>query len=145
MDQARNPFHMADYALTTCTVVEKVDRPACDSLGRVLMRYVNPGFPYVGSRERRKDALARAVMTVGVPVTRQTHIFLRTRFSTAGVAYYGMKYQGGDHAFAPMLARKVYNDTSYDWKVWRFHGDLPLQATSDGGQPLIVSEWEEIV
>ena len=72
---------MADSALTIYTVVEK--SPACDSLGRVLMRDVNPGLPYVGSRERRQDALACAVMFAGVPVTGQTHIFL----FAAGVAY----------------------------------------------------------
>jgi hypothetical protein len=138
-------FGMADFMLTTWTVVEKVDRPACERVGSVLIRYVNPGRDYVGLRERREDAMERAHLTSAASVTSQTHIFLKTTFSTAGIARYATRTHGADHGFAPMLVKKVYRDTTYDWKVWHFHDDLPLQATSETGVAWIVSEWEEIV
>ena len=142
-----NPFQfgMANCMLTTWTVVEKVDRPACASVDSILMRYVNPGRDYVGLRERREDAVERAVLTSAMPVASQTHIFLKTTFSMAGVAHYATRSQGADRAFAPILVKKVYRDASYDWKVWHFHGDLPLQVTSEAGVAFITSEWEEIV
>ena len=134
---------MAAPALTTWTVVYKMDRAACEAADKVLARYVNPGSDYVGLRERREDALERARLVSGQPVRRETHVLLKTTFSPAGFARYATLSTGTAHAFTPVLHKKVYSDTSHDWQVWHFQDDLPLAVVVDG-QAFVTSEWVEI-
>ena len=130
-------------ALTAWTVVAKMDRPACQAAGTVLARYVTPGSDYVGLRQRPEDALERARMISAQPVGGDTHILLKTTFSAAGFACYATLLTDQAHKFVPVLHKKVYNDSSHDWRVWHFVGDLPLSVVVDG-QALIASEWVEI-
>ena len=135
---------MVVVALTLWSALEKVDRPACENLNKVPMRYANGGRNYIGLRERRSDAVERARMSSTVPVTTETHILLKTKFSVAGVAHFATRIFGADHAYAPMLFKKVYNDPAYDWKVWHFQDDLPLHLVTSAGDTLVTSEWEEL-
>ena len=110
---------MAAPALMVWTVVEKVDRPACEQMGKILARYVTPGADYVGLRERREDALERAQKFSAQPVRRETHVLLRTTFSREGFAHYATLTTGAAHAYAPTLSKKTFNDTTHDWKEYK--------------------------
>ena len=91
-----------------------------------------------------QDAIERARMCSQDPVTRETHILLKTKFTAAGVAHFATQSAGADHAYAPMLFKKVYNDPAYDWKVWHFQDVLPLHLVTSAGDTLVTSEWEEL-
>ena len=43
-----------------------------------------------------------------------------------------------------MLEKVTYHDPK-DWKVWHFHGDLPLQASDEQGNGLITTTVMEII
>lgn len=48
------------------------------------------------------------------PVSSQTHSFLKTKFSVAGVAHYATRSQGADRAFASMLFKKYLGSNTID-------------------------------
>ena len=135
---------MAEVALTVWTAVAKEDRATCVAMNKVPMRYANSGGNYIGLRERREDAVERARFYSTVPVTQETHILLKTKFSAAGVAHFMTQSSGAQHAYAPMLFKMVYKESEYDWKVWHFQDDLPLESVTNAGLPLVTSEWEEL-
>ena len=108
-----------------------------------MARYVTPGRDYVGLRQQPEDAVERARLNSTTPVGRATHILLRTIFSATGFARYATLSTDKTQNFAPVLYKKIYNDSTCDWQVWRFHGDLPL-AVFENGHALIASEWVEL-
>ena len=107
------------------------------------------GKDYVGLRERVADAVARGERVCNKSVTNETHIILKTTFTEAGFAKYATLSTDHKHNFAPQLYKKIYNtprdeQEAYDWKVWHWNGDLPLDDREENGQQLVFSEWFEI-
>ena len=100
---------------------------------------------YIGLRENRDAAVDRAMQLFdkGGLMERPTLRLLRIQFSHKGFAHYATRVRGPDEAFAPMFYKIIYpNDTSgRDYGAWAFHGDLPLQKSSEDGQVLIACEW----
>ena len=73
-------------------------------------------------------------------VCRDTHCLLRVRFTPLGVAHYAVRCQGQEYKFCPTLFKKTYRGDT-DWGVWHFLEDLPLNAYSSDGRPMIESDW----
>ena len=133
---------MAAAGLVLYVVVAKVDMPSCLGLGHLPRRYVG-GRDYIGLRERPEDAVARAGLISEDPVDKTTHVLLKIIFSTEGIAHYATTCAGSAHGFAARLYKNTYRG-EYDWKVWHFLEDLPLEARSSSGALYIRSEWMEI-
>ena len=135
---------MANIALVVYVVVEKVDQCGIQAGRKLLQRYVSPGRSYIGLREHASDAIERATYWSAEAATSATHIGLKISFTAAGFAYFAMRSAGADHAYVPILNKQVYRDTSRDWKVWHFLGDLPLDIVDDHGEAMLVSEWVDL-
>ena len=104
----------------------------------------------IGLREDKDEALAREVKVYEKekrgPVNKETHVICEITFTALGFASYGMKATGHDYAFQPMLAKQKYPDyEDKDYKVWYFHGDLPLDAKDTAGNVLVQTVWHEIL
>ena len=128
-------------ALTVYTVVAKEDKVACVTANSCKVRYVSRGKDYVGLRQRKEDAVERGRLIYHpTPVSKETHIFLKTTFTAAGFAKYATLSTDHEHNFVPKLYKKVYYYSPRDWQVWRWNGDLPL-AERENEQVLIWSEW----
>ena len=127
---------MTAHVLTLYVAVHKDDAPSCEASGCLPRRYVG-GRPHVGLRENPEDALARASWFETETVSKGTHVLLEWRLSAEGLAQYVTTCAGPEHGFAPVLSKQIYSD-GYDWKVWRFLGDLPLRARG------VDSEFKEI-
>ena len=80
---------------------------------------------HIGLRERVQDALDRASYC-DQSVSEKTHVLLRVEFTPRGLAHYGTASAGAERFFSPFLAKRVYSDKSYDWKVWHFLDELPF-------------------
>ena len=129
-------------ALVVYVTVPKELKKIVDDAKSCPAWYVSgPGRDYVGLRERKDEAVERSQRIFNKPVTKETHIFLKITFSEAGFAKYATLSMP-THNFAPQLSKMVYytrsEQAAYDWKVWHWNGDLPLD------DPLIESEWVEI-
>lgn len=97
----------------------------------------------IGLRENVADAVDRTMRESG-PIDKDTHVVLEITFSPLGLAHYAKMCQGPDYRFRPMLEKVTYRDAK-DWKVWHFHGDLPLQASDEQGNVLITTRVMEII
>ena len=104
----------------------------------------------IGLREDKDEALAREIKVYEKedrgPVNKETHLICEITFTALGFAHYGMKATGHDYSFQPMLAKQkypVYEEK--DYKVWYFHGDLPLDAEDTAGNVLVRTVWHEIL
>jgi hypothetical protein len=98
---------------------------------------------HIGLRENFADAVERTIWIFG-SMNKDTHGVLEITFTPFGLAHYGKICQGFDYRFQPMLQKSMYRDAT-DWKVWHFHGDLPLQACDEQGNVLITTRLMEIV
>ena len=97
----------------------------------------------IGLREDLWDAIDRARRVSKIPIRKDTHVVFVIQFTPLGVAHYSKTYQGPDYRFQPFLQKKEYPG-GRDWKVWHFHGDLPLQALDQQGNVLITTALQEI-
>ena len=128
-------------ALTLYTVVPREDKETCVTVNSCRVRYVSRGKDYVGLRQRKEDAVERGRLIYHpTPVSKETHIFLKTTFTAAGFAKYATLSTDHEHNFVPKLYKKVYYNSPHDWQVWHWNGDLPL-AECENEQVLIWSEW----
>ena len=134
---------MAFSILEMYLVVHRQDIPYCTTENCVPLRYVSGGRGYIGLRERKEDALERAKLCSYDTITHDTHRCLKIYFSALGFAHYASYSRGAEDCYTPVLSKVIYKDTTIDWKVWRFFGDLPLSMTSSQGQ-LLWTEWEDI-
>ena len=104
----------------------------------------------IGLREDKDEALAREVKVYEKedrgPVNKETQLICEITFTALGFAHYGMKATGHDYSFQPMLAKQKYPEyEEKDYKVWYFHGDLPLDAEDTAGNVLVRTVWHEIL
>ena len=120
---------MAAPALVLYVAINKEDMPSYVATGLLPRRHVG-GRCYIGLRERPEDAFERASLSLqGIEsVSKSTHVVLEWRLSAAALARFVTTCAGSEHSFASVLYKQTYSDT-YDWKVWRYLGDLPLRGT----------------
>ena len=124
--------------------VDRDDYHVCCSGGKVPLRYVGD-CEYIGLREDIGAALARAALCSPETVTKATHLVVRVHFTPLGLAHYGIATAGAEHCFSPLLTKKLYPNDPTDWRVWHFHGDLPLGHVGPGGIAYLTTEWMQIV
>ena len=135
---------MDTFVFSAWVVVEKSQKETYELAGFVGIEDVSPGRYYIGLRERLLDAVQRAQLIHGSPVTKESHILLKVKLSSEGFAHYATLALGVDYSHSPVLFKMVYKDRCAGWKVWHFQADLPLRAESPSGKVLLVSEWVEI-
>jgi hypothetical protein len=97
----------------------------------------------IGLHEILADAVKHTTK-ISSPINKDTHGVLEITFTPLGLAHYGKICQDFDYRFQPMLQKNAYRDAT-DWKVWHFHGDLPLQASDENGNVLITTKLMEII
>ena len=115
-----------------------------------LNQQSNADWWKIGLREEKDEAVAREVKVYKKegrgPVNKDTHLICEITFTALGFAYYGMQATGHDYLFQPMLAKQKYPaHEEKDYKVWYFHGDLPLDAKDTAGNVLVQTVWNEIL
>ena len=111
--------------------------------GTLRLQGTGPEHWKIGLRENVVDAVERTTKISG-PISKDTHVVLEITFTPLGLAHYAIVITASDYGFQPMLQKKTYRDAK-DWKVWHFHGDLPLQASDEQGNVLITSKLMEII
>ena len=129
--------------LSLYKVVGHAELPTIVAAGHLYLRGEGPEQWNIGLRENLTDAIERENI-VGEPVSKDTHVVLEITFTTLGVAQYTKLCQGPDYHFQPTLQKISYRGTT-DWKVWHFHGDLPLQAFDAQDNLLITTRIMEII
>ena len=135
---------MAMDGLQVFVAVPAADYAACCFAGEVPRRCVG-GHAYIGLRERAEDALERACHWTDKPVNKDTHLLLRVHFTAHGVAHYCTGTSSAEHSFSPVLTKKLFWKDPTDWKVWHFHGDLPLGLSGPGDIAYVTTEWMQIM
>ena len=98
---------------------------------------------HIGLRERMEDAVDRAIKVEG-RASKESHLILRVEFSALGFAHFGTTCQGASLQFLPALYKKSYQGAT-DWGVWHLLCDLPLSLSDVMGNPLVSSDWMEIM
>ena len=98
---------------------------------------------HIGLRERMEDAVDRAIKVEG-RASKESHLILRVEFSALGFAHFGTTCQGASYQFLPALHKKSYQGAT-DWGVWHLLCDLPLSLNDVMGNPLVSSDWMEIM
>ena len=98
---------------------------------------------HIGLRERMEDAVDRAIKVEG-HISKESHLILRVEFSALGFAHFGTTCQGASFQFLPALHKKSYQGAT-DWGVWHLLCDLPLSLSDVMGNPLVSSQWMEIM
>ena len=43
--------------------------------------------------------------------------------------------------FSPLLTKKLFWKDPPDWKVWHFHGDLPVALSGPGDIAYVTTQW----
>jgi hypothetical protein len=107
----------------------------------------------IGLRENLADAVERATKISGpikdgvsqavLEISKESLVVLEITFTPLGLAHYTKMYTGPDYRFRPMLQKMSYRGDT-DWKVWHFHGDLPLRASDLQDNVLITTRLMEI-
>ena len=110
-------------------VVHQDDVPACERSGCVQVRLVTPGKDYIGLRVTPEAAMERYRKTFGDKVPTPELLMLCLNFTEKGFAHFASDICDQAHFFCPRLSKKTFNDSSTDWGVWHFVGDLPLSQT----------------
>ena len=98
---------------------------------------------HIGLRQRMEDAVDRAIKVEG-RASKESHLILRVEFSALGFAHFGTTCQGSSLQFLPALYKKSYQGAT-DWGVWHLLCDLPLSLSDAMGNPLVSSDWMEIM
>ena len=98
---------------------------------------------HIGLRQRMEDAVDRAIKVEG-HISKESHLILRVEFSALGFAHFGTTCQGASYQFLPALHKKSYQGAT-DWGVWHLLCDLPLSLSDAMGNPLVSSDWMEIM
>ena len=98
---------------------------------------------HIGLRQRMEDAVDRAIKVEG-RASKESHLILRVEFSALGFAHFGTTCQGASLQFLPALYKKSYQGAT-DWGVWHLLCDLPLSLSDAMGNPLVSSDWMEIM
>ena len=95
----------------------------------VQVRMVNPGKDYIGLRVTPEAAMERYRLTFGDKVPTTELVMLCVNFTEKGFAHFASDICDASHFFCPRLSKKTFNDSTTDWGVWHFVGDLPLTQT----------------
>ena len=111
---------------TLYLVLHKDDAPYCDWQRFVPPRFVTPGKDTIGLRVTPEAAIERYRKIFGETVPTSSLFVLCLTFTEKGFAYFASDICDETHYFCPRLSKRTYNDTSEDWGVWHFVGDLPL-------------------
>ena len=102
---------------------------------------------YIGLREQYAHAVERAIKVEG-SASKESHLILRVEFSALGFAHFGttcpVPSSSFHSQFLPFLHKKSYQG-AIDWGVWHLLCDLPLSQNDVMGNPLVSSEWMEIM
>ena len=143
MCDERQPFILFDCArpLVLYTLVAR------DEVEECVRRNVLPiakGWWYIGFRQRVQDATDRAGQ-VGFEASKSSHVMLEVSFSPLGFAYYGVTCEGPSQSYTPVLHKVVHKWVSDDKCIWHFHRDLPLSLGDSSGNPLVSTQWLEIM
>ena len=110
-------------------VVHQDDFAGFQRTGSVQVRMVTPKHDYIGLRESLEEAMKRYRLTFGDKVPTSELVVVRVAFTETGFAHFASDICDASHFFCPRLSKKVFNDSSTDWGVWHFVGDLPLSQT----------------
>ena len=135
-----------DYGIPACLCFYKVvavtEFPTFFPHGILRLQETGAEQWQIGLCEYLVDAVERARKIYGL-ITKETHVVLEITFSPLGLAHYTKICLGPNYCFQPLLHKKSYRDDT-DWKVWHFHGDLPLQASDAQDNVLITTRLMEI-
>ena len=99
---------------------------------------------YIGLRKTPEEAVVRAGQ-VGEQVDKDTHAILRVTFSLLGVAHFTQTYMDKSYLFEPVLHKICKPYDTRDKGAWHFNRNLPLSMSDDDGNPLIWTEFMEIL
>ena len=99
---------------------------------------------HIGLRKTPDEAVVRAGQ-VGEQVDKDTHAILQVTFSPLGVAHFTQTCMDKSYHFAPVLHKKCKPYDRSDKGAWHFNRNLPLSMTDDDGNPLIWTEFMEIL
>ena len=110
-------------------------------LGHMPLGFFGDRRDYIGLRENIPDAAVRADTWSGNTISHGTHVALKIKFTAAGLAHYATLCSGRDRYYAPTLSKKVFSDTTRDWKIWHFCDVLPLDSSTADGILHISHEW----
>jgi hypothetical protein len=124
-------------------VMTKEHQEQCLQANLVPMELVNPGRRYLGFRERPLEAITRA-QQYEIEVTSERCVFLKVTISPLGFFHYANKKIVAYRFHAPVLSKKVYWKSGYDWKTWQFLEDLPLDKHTPSGEMLVSTEWFDV-
>ena len=95
----------------------------------VQVRMVTPKKDYIGLRVTPDAAMERYRLTFGDKVPTTELVMLCVNFTEKGFAQFASDICDASHFFCPRLSKKTFNDSTTDWGVWHFVGDLPLTQT----------------
>ena len=132
------PLGAMAASLTLYLVIAKAGIEVVVTTAKVPLRCAGV-HSYVGLRQRPVDAVHRCNASFPGGVSAGTHVLLSLTFTTKGIARYCTETTDAAHGFVPVLAKQVYADTSRDWGVWHFIGDLPLDEPNH-----IIPVWRDI-
>ena len=107
-------------------VVHQDDFAGFERSGSVQVRMVTPKKDYIGLRVTPEAAMERYRKTFGDTVPQPELLMLCLNFTEKGFAHFASDICDQAHFFCPRLSKKVFKDSSTDWGVWHFVGDLPL-------------------
>ena len=110
-------------------VVHQDDFAGFERTGCVQVRMVTPKNDYIGLRESLEEAMKRYRLTFGDKVPTSELVMVCVNFTETGFAHFASDICDASHFFCPRLSKKTFNDSTTDWGVWHFVGDLPLTRT----------------
>ena len=110
-------------------VVHQDDFAGFQRSGSVQVRMVTPKKDYIGLRESPEEAFKRYQLIFGDKVPTAELVMVCVEFTETGFAHYASDICDASHFFCPRLSKKIFDDSTTDWGVWHFIGDLPLTRT----------------
>ena len=110
-------------------VVHQDDFAGFERSCSVQVRMLTPGKDYIGLRVTPEAAMERYRQTFGATVPTEKLLVLCLNFTEKGFAHFASDICDQAHFFCPRLSKKTFNDSTIDWGVWHFVGDLPLSQT----------------
>ena len=135
----------APEAFNLWLVMDREQKAHCEARGLVPLDIVGQGRSYIGLRQNFADAKERVRISTSPTIdpTEDTHIALLVQFTEKGLARFATEPSGANDAFAPILSKIIYkNDTTRDWFVWHYIGDIPFRFDDpNSGELLITTSW----